>query len=75
MVLEEEHNGDVSEGVMSINKNIGSRIYGDFNGDGKKEYAYCKLVKERSCFLLDIFRMKSSYGLYTTPFDLKKHCR
>lgn len=46
LVLEEEDNGDVSEGVISINKNIGSRIYGDFNGDGKKEYAYRKLVKE-----------------------------
>ncbi|GAQ13442.1 hypothetical protein MODO_1096 [Myroides odoratimimus] len=45
------------------------------NGDGKRGYVYRKLVKERSYFLLDMFRIKSSYGLYTIPFDLKKHCR
>lgn len=41
-----EEDSNVSEGVMSMNINIGSKIY----GDGKKEYAYRKLVKERSHF-------------------------
>lgn len=47
----------------------------EYNGDEKGGYVYRKLVKERSHFLLDMFRIKSSYGLYTTPFELKKHCR
>ncbi|WP_286416092.1 hypothetical protein [Myroides odoratimimus] len=74
-MISEEEDGHMSEGVMSINKNIGSRIYGDFNGDGKKEYTYRKLVKERSCFLLDIFRIEDSYSLHIASFDLKEHCR
>ncbi|WP_051009433.1 hypothetical protein [Myroides odoratimimus] len=37
-LISEEEDSHMSEGVMSIKKNIGSRIYGDFNGDGKRGY-------------------------------------
>ncbi|MGL4583429.1 MAG: hypothetical protein ACRCVU_10660 [Flavobacterium sp.] len=42
------YSGTDTNKEASINSNIGERIYGDFNGDGKYEYAYRKLVKEGS---------------------------
>lgn len=49
VIFEEESDKNYSDNDTNkrteINGNIGERIYGDFNGDGKYEYAYRKLVK------------------------------
>lgn len=57
------------EEVIDLDDNVEElTLEEEDNGDGKRGYVYRKLVKERSHFLLDMFRIKSSYGLYTTPF-------